>query len=371
MKLHLKKNDLNKGLQVVSKIAQNKNNNMNTEYGIFIKAVNNQIEIQANDYAMGIKTIIPGIIEEEGETFVANPYLIELIRKISNADITFIKKDTDSKLIITGGNLKFECATMNASDFNAVEIVDLGYTQLETNSLILKDLIDSTTFSCATDMSKAIFMGAYLDIHDTNISMVATDTHRLAIKKALLETPIETPLQVVIPSKLLAEISRQLPVDIPEIVTITAIRNYVAVRFGNVYIKTQLIEGNFPNYERVIPTDFQSEIIVDRDIFTGAVERTSVVAKDAQYNVINFTFSNQKIKLMSQHPEYGIVEDVVPCTMTGEDLTISFNGKYIIDILKHCRQDKISLKVKNNSPMLVTDQDKTDCLFVVTPMRNK
>lgn len=371
MRLKLKKEDLNKGLQAVQKVAQNKSNNISSENGLLIKALNNIIEFQANDYDMGIKTIVPGIIQESGEAFISNPYLMELTRRLPSDEIEIIKGDADTQLIIKGGSLKFECLTMNPDDFNEVEIVENGYSHFTTTSVIMKDLIDNTSYACATDVARPIFMGTYLDVQGNQISMVATDTHRLALKTATLEEPTENPLQAVIPSRLLAEISRQLPTDIPEPVEITAVRNYLAVKFGNVYVRTRLIEGEFPNYRRVIPTDFKCLITINRAEFTGAVERASIVAKDAQYNVINFTIADNQIKLMSQHPDYGTIEDYVSCQIEGTPLEISFNGKFILDILKHCHDDEVILKSRENSPMLVQDKEDLSCTFVVTPMRTK
>lgn len=371
MRLKLTKEDLNKGLQTVQKVAQNKSNNIASENGLLIKAQNGVIEFQANDYDMGIKTIVPGIIEEAGSAFIANPYLMELTRRLPSDEIEIIKTDTDTQLIIKGGSLKFECLTMNPVDFTEVEMVENGYAHFTTTSVILKDLIENTSYACATDVARPIFMGTYLDVSDSQIAMVATDTHRLALKTAALEEPTAQPLKAVIPSRLLSEIARQLPTDIPEPVEITAVRNYLAVQFGNVYIRTRLIEGEFPNYRRVIPKDFQCTVTVDRAAFTGAVERASIVAKDAQYNVINFIIADNVIKLMSQHPDYGTIEDYVDCQVEGEALDISFNGKFILDILKHCHDDQIILQSRKNSPMLVQNKEDKACVFVVTPMRTK
>ena len=371
MRLKLKKEDLNKGLQAVQKVAQNKNNNMSSENGLLIKALHGIIEFQANDYDMGIKITVPGIIEEKGEAFIANPYLMDLTRRIPSDEIEIIKADTDTQLLIKGDKLKFECLTINPDDFNEVEIVENGYASFKTTSVVLKDLIDNTSYACATDVARPIFMGTFLDVQGDQMTMVATDTHRLALKKTTLDQPVDNPLQAVIPSRLLSEISRQLPTDIPETVEITAVRNYLAVQFGNVYIRTRLIEGDFPNYRRVIPTDFKCIAKVNRAEFTGAVERASIVAKDAQYNVINFLIGDGQIKLMSQHPDYGTVEDYVSCDLDGEDLDIYFNGKFILDILKHCQNSEVILKSKENSPMLVQDKDDDSCVFVVTPMRTR
>lgn len=167
------------------------------------------------------------------------------------------------------------------------------------------------------------------------------------------------------------EIARQLPTDMPQDVQIVALRNLMTVRFGNIFIRTRLIEGEFPNYRRVIPTQFTSAVTLNRQEFTAAVERASIVAKDAQYNVINFAIQDDQISLTSQHPDYGTIEDSVPCQIEGESIRIAFNGKFVLDILKHCHSEEIVLRLKASSPMLVQDKDEQNCVFVVTPMRAK
>lgn len=371
MKLKFQKENLRKALQAVQKVASNKSNNLSYENGLLIKAINNEIEMQANDYEMGIKVMVDGIIEEPGEVFISNPFMQELTKLFPTDEIIVEKKDTDTKLVMRGGKSKFEFMTMNPEDFSEVDIIDQSNSHFVTDSIDLKSLIDNTAFACSTDDARPVFMGTLLEVEGTTLNMVATDTHRLALKTATLENAVEQPIKAVIPSRLLMEISRQLPVDMPEAVEITAIRNSIAFKFGNVYIRTRLIEGEFPNYHRVIPTTFSCTITANREEFTGAVERASIIAKDAQYNIINFTFEDNQIKLMSQHPDYGSVEDYASCNMDGAPLAISFNGRFINDILRHCKKEEIVLKVKENSPMLVTEKGDDMYLYVVTPMRTR
>lgn len=370
MKLKFQKEDLTKALQAVQKVAMNKSNNL-SESGLLIKALNDEIEMQANDYDMGIKIIVPGIIEEAGEVFLSNPFLQDLAKRIPSDDIFIEKKENDTKLIMRGGKSKFEFMTMNADDFSEVDIIDNASSHFMTDSIDLKELIDNTAYACSTDEGRPIFMGTLLEVNADKLTMVATDTHRLALKIAKLEHPVEQEIKAVIPSRLLTEISRQLPVDVPETVEITAIRNSIAFKFGNVYIKTRLIEGEFPNYHRVIPSSFSCTITVNREEFTGAVERASIIAKDSQYNIINFTFEDNQIKLMSQHPDYGSVEDYASCIIDGNSLAISFNGRFISDILRHCKSDEIMLYVKENSPMMVKEKGDDTYTYVVTPMRTR
>jgi DNA polymerase-3 subunit beta len=371
MKLKIKKDDLNKGLQAVQKIALNKSNNLSHENGFLIKALNNEIEMQANDYNMGIRVIIPGIIEEPGEIFISNPFLQDLIRRLPSDDIILTQKEADTKVIITGNKSKLEFLTMNPDDFDEVNMFSNDQTSLITDSITLKNLIDHTIFACSTEESRPIFMGTYIDAHDNELSMVATDTHRLALKTVTLETPLVEPVRAIVPSKMLAEISRQLPVDMPQTVEINSMRNTISFKFGNVYINTRLIEGEYPNYRRVIPTTFSCAVTVDKDEFTGAVERASIIANESQYHLINFVFDDNHIVLTSQNPDYGTVEDYSSCIMEGDGLSISFNGTFLLDILKHCLEKEISLQIKENSPLLVKEKGNDSYTCVVTPMRTR
>ena len=123
MKLKIQKEDFTRALQSVQKVASNKSNNLSSENGLLIKAINDNIEIQANDYDMGIKTTIPGIIEESGEVFLWDPHLSELTRRIASEEIILTKSDSDSQMSIEGGKLKYRYMTMNTEDFNEVEVV--------------------------------------------------------------------------------------------------------------------------------------------------------------------------------------------------------------------------------------------------------
>lgn len=371
MQLIIKKEDLSKGLQTVQKVAQNKSNNLTHENGLLIKAINENIEIQANDYDMGIKVIIPGLIKEPGEVFISNPFLTDLVRRIPSDSVTLTKKEADAKLILTGGKSKFEFLTMNPDDFTEVEIIGSGYSHVVTDSITLKNLIDNTSYACAADEARPIFTGILLDARENTIIMVGTDTHRLALKKAPLEQAVVQSVKAVIPSRMISEISRQLPVDMPQPVEITAIRNNISFKFGDVYINTRLIEGEYPNYERVIPKGLTSTITTSRSEFTGAVERASIIAKDSQYNVIHFVFEEDQIKLTSQHPDYGIMEDYSSCIIEGDSLAISFNGKYILDFLKHSHGEEIVMQARENSPMIMQEKGDDSYVYVVTPMRVK
>ena len=372
MKIKFKKDDFNKGLLAVSRIAQSKSNNLTSnENGLLIKALNDVVEFQANDYDMAIKVEVPGIIEEPGETYVSNPYLMDLTRRLPSDEIAISQGEGDTQMVVKGGNLKFECLTMNPDNFNPLSLIETGDSTFETTSIILKELIDNTAFSCATDEGRPVFTGVLLDAKDDTITLAASDTHRMAINSAAVETPLETPMQAIIPSRMIMEIARQLPTDVPETVKIVATRNTLVIQFDHLYMQTRLIEGTYPDYRRVVPKLFTCDVTVARADITGAVERAAIVAKDSQYNVVHFSIRDDSIHITSQNPDYGTIEDLVPCQMTGDALEISFNGKYILDLLKHCHEDEVVLRSAPKSPLLVKDKETETRLYVVTPMRSR
>lgn len=368
MKLVFQKQDLSKTLQTVQKTAQAKTNS-NVVNGILIKAITDIIEIQANDFDMGYRIKTTGTIEEKGEMVITTSYLSELVRKMPGNTITFISKENSGNVTIIAEKSKFDFLTIPVDNFPLVDIMVSDSRKVYINSADLKELIEDTTYSCASEDSRPIFTGALLDIQDKKVIMVATNTHRMAYKEKLLAEKGTESMKAIIPSKILNEIARLLSTEEPEQVKIVWNRTQIAFEIGNTYVITRLIEGEYPNYEKVIPKNFDAVVTLKRNEINDAVERASIIAKDVNYNVIHYEFSPTEVKLTSQNPDVGMVEEVAACQLEGKNIKISFNSKYVLDILKHLDKEEIYFYMKENGPMMIKQKDDDFYIYVVTPMR--
>ena len=367
MHITFPKANLQKAINVLQKVSQNKTSS-NLPGAIYMTTKNGQVELQGNDFELGIRLTIDGDIKEPGTLVVGSRYFQELIRKLPGDTIELYKPEYGSSLTITSGSSEFNLVTLHPDDFSLVEqIHDQDHVNID--SFAMKELIDLTNYAAATDEDRPVFTGALLEIKENEVTMVATDTHRMAVKKITIDEPATTPMRAIIPTKTLAEVSRLLPTDNPAMINIIWNRTQIVFNFESIYIISRLIEGTYPEYEKVIPSQFDSSAVIDRREFAGAVDRVSLLAKDISYNVIRYDWSESNVTLSTQNTEIGMAKEDVAVEFKGTPFTISFNGRYISDILRHSTGDNIHLFLKQNGPVVIRQDNNPNYTYVVTPVR--
>ena len=367
MHITFPKANLQKAINVLQKVSQNKTSS-NLPGAIYMTTKNGQVELQGNDFELGIRLTIDGDIKEPGTLVVGSRYFQELIRKLPGDTIELYKPEDGNSLTITSGSSEFNLVTLHPDDFSLVEqIHDQDHVNID--SFAMKELIDLTNYAAATDEDRPVFTGALLEIKENEVTMVATDTHRMAVKKITIDEPATTPMRAIIPTKTLAEVSRLLPIDNPAMINIIWNRTQIVFNFESIYIISRLIEGTYPEYEKVIPSQFDSSAVIDRREFAGAVDRVSLLAKDISYNVIRYDWAESNVTLSTQNTEIGMAKEDVAVEFKGTPFTISFNGRYISDILRHSTGDNIHLFLKQNGPVVIRQDNNPNYTYVVTPVR--
>ena len=367
MHITFPKANLQKAINVLQKVSQNKTSS-NLPGAIYMTTKNGQVELQGNDFELGIRLTIDGDIKEPGTLVVGSRYFQELIRKLPGDTIELYKPEDGNSLTITSGSSEFNLVTLHPDDFSLVEqIHDQDHVNID--SFAMKELIDLTNYAAATDEDRPVFTGALIEIKENEVTMVATDTHRMAVKKITIDEPATTPMRAIIPTKTLAEVSRLLPTDNPAMINIIWNRTQIVFNFESIYIISRLIEGTYPEYEKVIPSQFDSSAVIDRREFAGAVDRVSLLAKDISYNVIRYDWAESNVTLSTQNTEIGMAKEDVAVEFKGTPFTISFNGRYISDILRHSTGDNIHLFLKQNGPVVIRQDNNPNYTYVVTPVR--
>ena len=367
MHITFPKANLQKAINVLQKVSQNKTSS-NLPGAIYMTTKNGQVELQGNDFELGIRLTIDGDIKEPGTLVVGSRYFQELIRTLPGDTIELYKPEDGNSLTITSGSSEFNLVTLHPDDFSLVEqIHDQDHVNID--SFAMKELIDLTNYAAATDEDRPVFTGALLEIKENEVTMVATDTHRMAVKKITIDEPATTPMRAIIPTKTLAEVSRLLPTDNPAMINIIWNRTQIVFNFESIYIISRLIEGTYPEYEKVIPSQFDSSAVIDRREFAGAVDRVSLLAKDISYNVIRYDWAESNVILSTQNSEIGMAKEDVAVEFKGTPFTISFNGRYISDILRHSTGDNIHLFLKQNGPVVIRQDNNPNYTYVVTPVR--
>lgn len=369
MRIIFEKDILNKALITLSKTAQNKVSN-NLPGAIYLSSKNDHVELQANSFDMGMIVNIPATIEEEGKILVDAKYFQDIVRNMPEQEIILDMPSTSRTLTIRSGKTEYQLLNMQEDQFRIVERFAAANNNIQLDTLDFKNLIELTLYAVADDDNRPIFTGALMEIKDREIRMVGTDTHRLALK--IIELPEHTPLKLsaVIPKKTLSEILRLIPVDNPNVINITWMSGKIAFEFDNTYLVSQLVDGVFPDYERIIPNQFVTSAKVQRKELTSAINRVSLFSKDASYNAIQFHWDVLQVNLSSQNIDVGMAKEEVFCELSGNALDISFNGKYITDVLKHGIEELGHFYFSDRGPVVIRLDGVPNYTYVVTPIRS-
>lgn len=369
MKAIFQKDALARALDIVSHAAQNKVTS-NTNNGIFISANDGEVEFQGNDYSIAIKTSCPAAVEEMGDIVVAAPQLPSMIRLLPPGEVIMEQKKGEGFISFSAGNAVYRFPVRSSEDFPTVEMMQNPST-CTIAAETLSDMVNLTQYSAATDKQKPFFTGILFEIKGASFAMAATNTHRLAAKEVQLAIPAENPGRMIVPAGVCAEVVRLLPQGEEETVDIFWAKNHIAFAFGNTYFISTLINGEYPDYHRVIPTRFDSTVTVSLKEFREAVAMVSPISRDMSYKTINFHFEEGKVEIYEEDKSIGSSRASVSAELDGTPIHIVFNCVYIEDILKHSKGEKIILHLQKSGPMLVEQEEDKKYQYVVTPMRGR
>lgn len=373
MKITCAKDRLNHAVQTVQKAVAAKAT-LPILSGIYLSAQNNKLELQATDYELGISCSIDAEVDIPGQIVLSGRYFQELVKRLPGESVEISSSGEDRTIKITAGSSQFNLLSLPAEEFPVLKSLFTktnGVNSLTIKDNVLRDLIKRTVFACATEESRPIFTGALLELTEQDVRMVATNTHRLALKKSLTEnTNSSSALKIVIPSKVLNELARLLSSELPVDINICWEKNKVAFNFEDVYLESRLIEGQYPDYNRVIPPDFVTIATINTALFMDAVERVSLMAKDGEYNVIKFQFNPNEVIITSNNPDIGKAYESVPVTTEGTDITIAFNAKYVTDILKNIGTTELYFSLNTPlSPASIKPTNDDNYTYIITPVR--
>jgi len=341
--------------------------------GIYFCATDNKLEMQATDYEVGISCTIPAQVEKPGTIVLSGKYFQDMVRHLPGDSVQISSEEEDRTIRITAGASQFNLLSMPAEEFPYFTPFTTDKTVIIQDN-ILRELIRKTVFACAVEDTRPIFTGALLETDGSGqcIRMVATNTHRLALRKMNHQSEADEQLKMIISSKILNELSKIMANDHPQDVKITWQRGKVGFQFDDIYLKTCPIDGQFPDYNRVIPPTFETSAIIVTDELKDAVERVSLLARDGEYNVIKFIFSEKQLMISSNNPDIGKAFETLPIELTGKEIEIAFNARYISDILKIIDAPKIVFSL--NTPLSaasIRQHNDEDYIYIITPVRTK
>ena len=378
MNITLAKSDLISALQIVSKGLSTKPQTPILS-GIYMTAKEGQLELQSTNYELGFIVTIPAEIHTTGTAVLPGKYLTEFARKLPAEEVSIDTNSSDGLAVIKSGTARFTLRTMEIGDFPVLQRME-GTLQFTIKDRTLARLVKKSAFACLREEQRdrrPIFTGCQLEVEGKEVTFVATNVHRLAVKSELLEEDAGQ-IRIIIPAKFLEEVTRTITGDVPTDIHVTCSYNQISMSAEGIYMTSRLIEGAFPDYRRVIPQDanIRTRVTLDAASFASAVERASLIARTDQYNIVKLAFEQGLMRISSNSPEIGEAEETISAEVEGADVTIAFNASYLMDAVKSLDSNTFILSLQganaqgmNLSPITIREESDPDYIYVVTPVR--
>jgi DNA polymerase-3 subunit beta len=363
MKLSAARDVLLKPLQAVIGVVERRQT-MPILSNVLLVAKDNGLAITATDLEVELVAEAEVAVEVGGEITVSGRKLLDICKALpegSDIDISV----SGEKVIVRSGRSKFSLVTLPAAEFPTVEDIKAGQT-IEIAQDVLGRLIEKTHFSMAQQDVRYYLNGMLLETGGKHLRAVATDGHRLALCEAELEGSVEEQ-QVIVPRKGVLELQRLMTGE--GSLNIELGPNHVRIQLDGIRFTSKLIDGRFPEYDRVIPKESSNQLTAERGAFKSALQRTAILSNE-KYRGIRLIIRDSGVVMQAHNPEQEEAEEELEVEYSGEDIEIGFNVNYLLDALAAVDGDEVTLSVLDgNSSCLIRQPGKDDSKFVVMPMR--
>ena len=331
------------------------------EEGLYLSASDSDISIRTFIKKDDITEII-----ETGSIVISGKYIVEIIRKLPDSDISIEVVDGFNMIVQTTGS-EFN---LNGIDPNEFPNLDLEETKnpIVINTVTFKNIVNQTFFCTSLSETRPLLTGINFKLKDDILEIIATDSYRLARKQIELKDKYENDFNIVIPSKNLVELARMLDDD-KENINLHIFSNKVLFKYKNIVFLSRLISGTYPVSSNIIPTEFKVDIECNYNDLYDMIDRASLLTSDKEKNTIKLTLKNKELMISSNSPEIGKVEEKISIDNSGE-IAISFSSKYMLEAIKSFNSDKVHILMNNdNSPIIVKSDDEKTLVQLVLPIK--
>ncbi|HMU55560.1 MAG TPA: DNA polymerase III subunit beta [Nitrospira sp.] len=374
MKVRIGRDELLTGLQRVQGVVE-KRNTMPILSNILLEAKQEGTEIIATDLEIGMRGLYKATVQKTGGITLSARKLYEIIKELPSGDIE-ITSGENNWTSIQAGKSQFKIVGLPSADYPALPTIEReGLIPLSGAGLL--ELIRKTLFAAGDNDARYILNGLLVTLisadRKTTLRLVGTDGHRLAVAEQDLGKPesksVPQEIKAIIPKKAAHEMRRLLEEGGDGEPLIGFTKNLMIFRKSGLLLTSRLMEGNYPNYQQVIPKESNRRINVNRLELESALRRVSVLSRD-KANAVKLSFAPGRLSLFSSSPDYGEATEDLPARYEGEALNTGFNARYLLDVLGVMDGETLSLQMDNPlSPCLIQEAESPGFKCVVMPIK--
>ncbi|TEU19964.1 MAG: DNA polymerase III subunit beta [Anaerolineales bacterium] len=373
MKVSCLQENLAKGLSIVGRAVATRST-LPVLSNVMLATDGSRLKLSATNLEIGIVCWIGAKVEEDGSITVPARLLTDFVNSLPPERI-------DMELTVRTQTLNLKCARFEANikgiDAQEFPLIPTAGedSKISLDSSMLRQMIDQVVFAAATDESRPILTGVLAKFQGEQLTLAAADGFRLSVRTAHLSEPASEPVTVIVPARALAELSRiSTEQEQPIEVTITPARNQALFHMANVDLVSQLIEGNFPDYNQIIPKSYSTRTVVSTSDFLKAAKTVNIFARDAA-NIIRLEvvpggeLAPGRVTLTATSAEVGDNVGEFDAVIEGQEMEIAFNAKYLIDILSVADAAQVALETTTaSSPGVIKPVGSEDFIHVIMPM---
>lgn len=360
--------ELINGLNIVSKTT-NPKTTMPILEGVLIEAYHNKLKLTTYDLEIGSEHTLDCKISEEGKTVVDIKVLNEIIRKIEDEEVEIFA--TDNLFTLKSINGEFKLTVMDPQEYPKLPIFNIE-NSIILKQKIFKDMIKRTLFAVSNDENRVMYSGALVKVEDNVLTIVAVDGFRLALRKYLDDNTIND-FKAIIPGKVLNELLKILSEDEEVLIKIGVNKNQALFEIGNSIIVSRIIEGEFLNYNSIIPSTNETKIKVKTKSLLDSFERVALFAKEAKEkdkkNPVKMNIEIDGI-ILSCISQTGDAKENITAVVEGKSIEIGFNPRYFIEALKAIDDSEIVIEFTSNiSPVIIKPVVSNNYIYVLLPIK--
>lgn len=337
--------------------------------GIFLEAAEGKLRLMATDLELGIETYIPAECSIEGRTILPQRYLLEVVRRLNSDGVNLVLPQGEGSVNIDAGNAHYEIRTMEVSDFPLFGKVE-GEKSFELSEKVLSRYIEYTAFATATTESRRFLTGCFLKIEPKKLTVVGTDAYRLACMSEKGSFGVSEEVSAIIPNKTLVDLSRILGSS-EDTVKVTISSRQVMFEKGETTFVSRVIEGSYPDYSRIIPTEYESDVEVSREELFKAVDSAAVfIGSDS--GGISLELSEAEMRISSESQEAGSFKESLPCTVSKPGLKVVFKADYMVDVLRLLESEVVRVSFAGRvRPIAIKEKmNGADYLYLLMPFNS-
>ncbi len=341
---------------------------------VLLKTQDGGLKLTATNLEIGINCWVPGKVAEEGEITVPARLLTDLVASLPNQRIDLVLSAKDRTLKVTCGGSRSSIKGIEADEFPVVAAIgDAPATTVDARQL--REALGQVVFAAASDESRPILTGVLTKLAGNQMTLAAADNYRIAVRTLVTQKPVSPEMTIVVPARSYSELVRILPdAETPIEITVTPNKSQVLFHIEGIDLVSRLIEGQFPNYEPVIPQSHSSRAVRDREAFLAGARRASIFARDSA-NIVKIELGGESsngegVSISAHAADVGDNADTLDATVEGSPTSIAFNARYLLDVLANLMADEAALELTGPlAPGVVRGVGRDDYVHDIMPVR--